>query len=65
MAGKISRFSVPEKEVREAVGWVGGGGQQDAGSGGGGGHRGCSRPRKKLSLTADVMGGSAKDQFIV
>lgn len=28
VAGKISKFSVPEKEVREAVGWVGGGGRQ-------------------------------------
>lgn len=65
VAGKISRFSVPEKQVREAVGWVGGGGWQDAGSGRSGWALGVLQAAEETGFDCRCDRGSAKDQFIV
>lgn len=65
VAGKISRFSVPEKQVREAVGWVGGGGWQDAGSGRSGWAPVVPQAAEETGFDCRCVGGSAKDQFIV
>lgn len=65
VAGKISRFSVPEKQVREAVGWVGAGAGRTQAAGGAGGHRRSPQAAEEAGFDCRCVWGSAKDQFIV